>query len=87
MSEIKGYKALTEEQIAVINEGKILEEQCLRFIDRVAGMGNIHQQHLHTSRINIQGAFMWLNRGIARPERVRLEGDPPAEEIAISPPE
>lgn len=87
MSEIKGYKPLTEKQIALINEAKVLEEQVLRYVDKLSVDPDIHPDFLRSSRFSIMGAFMFMNRAVTRPERIMLDGDPSAEVIINGPPE
>ena len=74
VTPVAGYRALSDEQIAMMNENKLLEELVLRQIDRHVrdrDSAEIDQRMVALARTHLQEAFMWLNRAIAQPTRIR----------------
>lgn len=76
---VAGYKK-TQPQWALdlVNRNKVLEEKILRQIDEhvllnASSDRDIDQRAVSLARTKIQEAFMWLNRGVFQPER--LKGD------------
>lgn len=70
-SEIKGFTDQSAENKALINENKVLEEQVLRQLDKLANGGvKFDQRCIALGRTQIQQAFMWINRGIFQPQRL-----------------
>lgn len=67
---IKGYVTLSDEQKSLMNVCKELEEQVLRQIDILVTDPITDKRHLAISKTNIEQAFMWMNRSIAKPERL-----------------
>lgn len=77
MTAIKGYTPLSDQQKEEMNSLKEIEEQILRSIDNMERKAHIYDpRSLALGKTNLQQAFMWLNRAIAKPQRVQLEGDP-----------
>lgn len=76
---VHGYKAEQPDwAIELVNENKVLEEKVLRQIDahvRNHDSRHIDQRMVALSRTKVQEAFMWLNRSIFQPGRVRLPED------------
>lgn len=77
MTDIKGYSPLSDEQKALANEGKDLEERYLRWLDKLDAVtdGSIDKRFLALARTNIQQGAMWAIRSIFRPGRVSLPED------------
>lgn len=77
---VAGYNTTQEQwKVDLVNQNKVLEEQVLRQIDYHAGgpfKGELDQRCVAEARTAIQTAFMWLNRGVFQPQRVKLPGDP-----------
>lgn len=83
---VAGYKPQSAENVAVVNANKELEERVLRQIDRMTdvrgGDGPYvpptgHDQRMVAlARTKVQEAFMWLNRAVFQPGRVKLPEDP-----------
>lgn len=69
---VAGYTPQSAEQIDLVNENKRLEEQVLRVIDRLGSQPSIDQRSLAVARTNVEQAFMWLNRAVFKPERIKL---------------
>lgn len=78
---IKGYRDLTAEEIALMNEAKELGEQVRALVERVARLPQTPLQSgdappsittepgraCSIARTELQTGFMWLIRSIARP--------------------
>lgn len=79
VDKVKGYKELTEEKVAIVNEFKNFEEQILRVIEQaqaeVKNGADYDPRWLAIAFTKFQEAFMALNRGIFAPGRVKLPGD------------
>lgn len=73
---VEGYKPQPQVAIDLVNENKRLEEECLRVLDSMAGSGAIDQRMLAIGKTQLQGAWMWINRAVFQPGRVKLPGDP-----------
>lgn len=84
---VAGYKAQSPENVALVNENKILEERVLRQIDKMnkfnmdqeeKGIGRSGQydpRMMALARTQVQEAFMWLNRAVMQPDRIKLPED------------
>lgn len=66
--KIKGYRELSEEEIALMNEGKELAEQCRAYLEKLEACADADQRCVALGKTNLQQGFMWAIRGIARPE-------------------
>lgn len=82
MTPVKGYRPLTEQQQLLVNHGKELEELVLRHLERVddylRSQGenpNGRMKNLAHGRMQLQDAFMWVNRSIMNPQRIELPED------------
>jgi hypothetical protein len=77
--KITGYRQLTEEEVALMNEGKALAEQCGAYIAKlreynrnedggVITVGkDLDQRWISIGATDLQRGFMAIIRGIARP--------------------
>lgn len=66
---IKGYRDLSEEEIAAMNKGKALAEEVGKWIDELQAQGiKLDQRAVSLGKTNLQQGFMWAIRGIAQPE-------------------
>lgn len=71
---IKGYRDLTLDEIALMNEAKQLAEKVGQFIDSLAiahaqtGNHMIDMRWVSIGQTQLQQGFMAVIRGIARPE-------------------
>lgn len=72
--KITGYRQLNEEEVALMNEGKALAEQCGAYIeklrmfdDTVGGIQKLDQRWISIGATHIQQGFMAVIRGIAQP--------------------
>ena len=65
---IKGYRDLTAEEIALMNEGKALAVQCGEFVAKLRATEGLDQRWVSIGATDLQTGFMAAIRGIARPE-------------------
>ena len=75
---VKGYVSQSEENVALVNENKVMEERVLRQIDRHVrnrDSQEIDQAMVQLARRSVQEAFMWLNRAVFQPKRIDLPED------------
>ena len=73
---VSGYKPQSEENVAMVNENKALEERVIRQIEAMKARGSdLDQRMVQLSLTGIQEAFMWMNRAVFQPGRVRLPED------------
>jgi hypothetical protein len=82
---VQGYTIQSQPNIDLSNEGKVLEERVLRYIERVvahAKANPVPDGHLDeraryaaVGRTNIQDGFMWTIRAIFNPQRAKLPED------------
>jgi hypothetical protein len=76
--KITGYRQLSEAEVALMNEGKALAEQCGAYIEKLRlhpdvnyGGGNfpapLDQRWISIGATDLQRGFMAVIRGIAQP--------------------
>lgn len=71
--KITGYRQLTEAEVALMNEGKALAEQCGMYIDKLKKLtpentdDPLDQRWISIGVTQLQQGFMAIIRGIARP--------------------
>lgn len=65
--QISGYRDLTPEEIALMNEGKQLAAEVGAFIDKLQGTDGIDGRWLAIARTDLQKGFMCLIRSVAQP--------------------
>lgn len=71
---IKGYRQLSAEEQALINEGKDLAEKCGEYVSKLRRHGltdtlapTLDQRWVSIGATDLQRGFMALTRGIAQP--------------------
>ncbi len=64
---IKGYRDLSAEEIALMNEGKALSEQVGAFIEKLRATPGLDQRWVAVGATDLQKGFMSAIRGIAQP--------------------
>ena len=76
---VAGYQPQSDAKVATVNSAKELEERCLRHVDAMAADKDAghDQRMIAIARTGIQEAFMWANRAVFQPARVRLPEDKP----------
>ena len=72
---VKGYVAQPQENVDLVNENKILEERVLRQIEKHEGNSLTDRRMVALARTKAQEAFMWLNRAVFQPTRIKLPED------------
>lgn len=82
---VAGYQPQSDDKVAIVNVNKELEERVLRQIEtlqranaKTAGDGvrpPYDPRMLALAATGIQDAFMWLNRAVFQPGRVKLPED------------
>jgi hypothetical protein len=80
--KITGYRQLSEEEVALMNEGKALADQCGAYIAKLRAAGDINrtgeqfadspktpldQRWISIGATDLQRGFMAVIRGIAQP--------------------
>ncbi len=73
---VKGYKPQTQADIDAVNVNKELEERVLRQIEAIKANPAYDGRMAALAFTHVQDAFMWLNRAVFQPGRVRLPEDP-----------
>ena len=64
---ITGYRNLSSEEVALINEGKALAEQVGAFIEKLRAEAATDKRWVAIGATELQQGFMAAIRGIARP--------------------
>jgi hypothetical protein len=64
---IKGYRDLTAEEIALMNEAKAKAEEVGALVEKIASAPGIDGRWVATGKTDLQKGFMSLIRGIAQP--------------------
>lgn len=72
---VAGYVDQSAENVALVNTNKELEERVLRQIEALVGEARFDARMLALARTGIQDAFMWMNRAVFQPGRVKLPED------------
>lgn len=67
MSKIKGYRELSEEEIALINKSKELAESVGLLVDEIYSLKETDKRWVSIGKTDLQKGFMSLIRGIAQP--------------------
>lgn len=73
--KVEGYSVVSDDKIDNVNVNKRLEEVCLRRVDVLREKTLSDSHCLNKAEDLIKTAFMWFNRGIFQPQRIKLEGD------------
>lgn len=66
--QIKGYRRLTEEEVATINDLKTLAEQVGYEVERIFNREDVDKRWAAIARTDLQTGFMALIRSVAQPE-------------------
>lgn len=72
---VAGYREQGEDNVALVNINKRLEENILRALDRLAAVNSVDKRWLAIGRTSIEQGFMAVNRSIFQPGRVKLPED------------
>lgn len=63
---ISGYRDLTEEEIALMNEGKALAEQVNAYLQKLGNTNGTDKRWVAIAQTDLQKGFMCAIRSIAR---------------------
>ena len=72
---VAGYTTQSDDQVQTVNRAKDLEERTLRHLDDLRKRADVDQRMVSSAFNGIQEAFMWANRAVFQPGRVRLPED------------
>ena len=72
---VKGYRPQSQNNVAIVDEHKVLEERVLRRIEMIGAMPDMDARMAALAKTKVQEAFMWLNRAVFKPTRVDLPED------------
>lgn len=64
---IRGYRDLSAEEIALMNEGKALAEQVGAFVDKLMADPRTDKRWVAIGKTHLQQGFMAAIRGVAQP--------------------
>lgn len=68
--KIKGYRALSPNEIGMMNKFKCMEAELITFIESLQTLDDVRQRDLAIAKTNFQTAFMWAVRSIAKPAEI-----------------
>lgn len=74
---VAGYRSQTQAAVDTVNENKLIEERVIRRIEQTTAIVGIDpdRRNLALARTYIEIGFMYLNRAVFKPERVKLPED------------
>lgn len=75
MADVKGYTPISDDNKALANCSKELEERVMRFLDGLETLPNTDKRAVAIARTNMQTGFMFAVRSIFKPERIELPED------------
>lgn len=65
--QIKGYRDLTSEEIALMNEIKTKAQETGELVERLRATPGLDQRWISTGATDLQKGFMEITRGVAQP--------------------
>tara|TARA_R110000744_G_C19371688_1_gene562911 strand:- start:26134 stop:26358 length:225 start_codon:yes stop_codon:yes gene_type:complete len=65
--KIKGYRELTKDEVALMNEGKALAENVKCFIEKLEADTHTDKRCVEVAKTNLQTGFHWVTHSIAQP--------------------
>jgi hypothetical protein len=68
---VKGYTNQSDQNIALVNQNKRIEEAVLRQLDLIANVQGVEARWLAVGRRHIEQGFMEVNRSIFKPNRIQ----------------
>ena len=66
-TKITGYRQLTDEQKALMNEIKQKGNEVGELLNKLAEMDGLDKRAINIAKTEIQTGFMWAIRGVAQP--------------------
>ncbi len=64
---IKGYRDLTQEEVDLMNEGKVLAEQVGAYVSKLESLVATDKRWVSIGKTHLQQGFMAAIRGVAQP--------------------
>lgn len=64
---IKGYRDLSADEIALMNEAKAMAESVGQLVEKFSNMPGLDQRWVSIGKTDLQRGFMSLIRGVAQP--------------------
>ena len=74
---VAGYTVQSQSNVDLANEGKLLEEQYLRWLDKLAAHPDTDKRNVAMAKSDMENAAMRAIRSIFKPQRIKLPGDTP----------
>lgn len=74
---VKGYTAQSQSNVDLSNEGKVLEERYLRWLDKLMAHPDTDKRCVAIAKTEVQTGAMWAIRSIFQPQRITLPEDAP----------
>ena len=72
---VKGYVGQSNDNVALANEGKEVEERYLRWLDKLKAKPELDQRFVALANTHIQTGAMFAIRSIFQPTRIKLPED------------
>lgn len=72
---VAGYTPQSDDKVQTVNQAKEIEERCLRHLDKLALRDDVDLSMLNIAEVSLKTAFMWMNRAVFQPDRVKLPED------------
>lgn len=72
---VSGYVNQNAANVALVNANKELEERVLRAAEAIQKTSGMDARMAAIAITQIQQGFMWLNRAVFQPERIKLPED------------
>lgn len=72
---VAGYQPQSDDKVQLVNTAKELEERVLRQLDVLRERPDVDQRMVSIAFTGIQEAFMWANRAVFQPSRIKLPED------------
>lgn len=66
-AKITGYRQLSDDEMAMMNEGKALAVQCGEWVEKLRQNAELDQRWVSIGATDLQRGFMCVLRGIAQP--------------------
>ena len=72
---VPGYTVQDDPAIKRVGDNKLAEERILRMIDEYQKDGDVDQRWLAKAKTACEESFMFMNRAIFKPQRIKLPED------------
>ena len=64
---VRGYRAQSDVDISIVNDGKALEAQLIAYLARLASIERTDKRMIAIAKTNIQQGCMWAYRSVFQP--------------------